>query len=158
MPRTGQTAIHIGITASLASSSSNTGDAAGDTYTSIENLTGSQFSDILTGTSADNILFGLGGDDTFVFDASSSGSGHDTIGDFTPGRDKIKLDYSAFDSSGSNDFSHWIATHSTQQMNGDLLIDLGVSGPNIDTILLKNVNLASLHINDFILDPGGLVI
>jgi hypothetical protein len=88
-----------------------------------------------------------------VFEAFSNGSGHDTIGDFASGRDKIKLDYSAFNSSGPNDFSHWIATHSTQQMNGDLLIDLNVDGahPNIDTILLKNVNLASLRINDFIL-------
>jgi hypothetical protein len=38
-------------------------------------------------------------------------------------------------------------------MNGhDLLIDLNVDGahPNVDTILLKNVSVASLHASDFV--------
>ena len=37
------------VTANLANAAANTGDAAGDTYTSIENLTGSAFADTLTG-------------------------------------------------------------------------------------------------------------
>ena len=47
-----------GVTASLANPGINTGDAAGDTYVSIENLTGSMFSDTLYGDQFDNILRG----------------------------------------------------------------------------------------------------
>jgi hypothetical protein len=54
-----------GVIASLVTGGS-TGDAAGDKYVTIENLTGSQFDDVLLGRSgdgADNILEGLGGAD-----------------------------------------------------------------------------------------------
>jgi Ca2+-binding RTX toxin-like protein len=40
-----------------------TGDAAGDSFASIENLTGSGFTDFLQGDDGDNRLSGLGGDD-----------------------------------------------------------------------------------------------
>jgi len=59
-----------------------TGDAAGDTFTSIENLTGSAFNDILgmdggnnvlDGGAGDDVLFGQGGGDTLI-----GGAGFDT--------------------------------------------------------------------------------
>lgn len=53
----------IGIVASLSVPSNNTGDAAGDTYTNIQNLTGSYFNDILTGNDGANILTGGAGND-----------------------------------------------------------------------------------------------
>lgn len=65
----------VGITASLADALQNTGDAAGDTYTSIENLTGSAFNDFLAGDaninrldggSGDDVLLGAGGADVLV--------------------------------------------------------------------------------------------
>ena len=148
---------NAGVTVKLniqgGTTSQDTVQAGTDTLMNIQNVRGSAGHDTLTGSSGDNVFFGLGGNDIFVFKAFASGSGHDTIGDFTPGSDKIELDYPAFNPSGPNDFSHWIATHATQQGNGDLLIDLNVDGfePNVDTILLKNVTLASLHSNDFIL-------
>ncbi|MEQ1951746.1 calcium-binding protein [Mesorhizobium sp. CN2-181] len=52
-----------GITASLANASANKGDAAGDTYTSVENLEGTGFADQLTGDAGDNLLKGNAGND-----------------------------------------------------------------------------------------------
>ncbi len=119
-------------------------------------LFGTDFSDTINGLGGDDLLIGLKGADTFVFNAASGGSGHDTIADFVPGQDKISLDYQAFGSGESNDFTDWLNSHATVR-GGDVLIDLNVDGvhPNVDTILLKNVNIASLHSNDFILHPGG---
>jgi len=93
-----------GVRASLTTPAQNTGDAAGDTYTSIENLTGSRFGDrlegnaganVLAGLAGDDSLFGMAGDDTLDGDAGNDtldggagadsligGSGHD-IADYT---------------------------------------------------------------------------
>ncbi len=55
-----------GIIADLgAPATSNTGDAAGDTYIGIEGLGGSQFADLLIG-GATSTLNGFGGDDNLV--------------------------------------------------------------------------------------------
>jgi Ca2+-binding RTX toxin-like protein len=70
-----------GVWASLVSRSGNVGQATGDTYDSIENLTGSSFADRLTGDNDRNVLRGLGGDD-FIF----GNGGNDTI-DGGAGRD-----------------------------------------------------------------------
>src|SRR5262249_27112706 len=60
----------------------NTGDAAGDTYTSIENLIGSDFNDSLVGNSSDNVLIGGLGDDSFGgaggVDTMIGGAGNDS--------------------------------------------------------------------------------
>ncbi|WP_108287195.1 calcium-binding protein [Limnohabitans sp. T6-20] len=59
------------------------GDAAGDTYQSIENLTGSAYADDLQGNDRDNWLQGKGGDDTLIFskghDTLEGGTGTDTV-------------------------------------------------------------------------------
>lgn len=73
------------VRADLSASGANTGDAAGDEYTSIENLTGGSGADILGGDDGDNVLTGgLGndqlkgglGDDTYVWNV---GDGADVI-------------------------------------------------------------------------------
>jgi serralysin len=62
------------VRADLGNSATNTGtDAVGDTYTSIENLTGSQFNDILVGNAQGNVLTGGLGTDTMI-----GGAGNDT--------------------------------------------------------------------------------
>ena len=61
----------------------NTGDAAGDTYSSIENITGSAFDDLLAGNNVANFLFGGDGEDTLNGqggdDELSGGDGEDTL-------------------------------------------------------------------------------
>jgi len=55
-----------GVTINAINSALNTGEAAGDTYISIERFTGSNGDDSITSGNADNQLVGLGGDDTLI--------------------------------------------------------------------------------------------
>ncbi|SPJ29212.1 calcium-binding protein [Falsiruegeria mediterranea] len=71
-----------GIVASLFRGLGWEGDAQGDSYTDIENLSGTNFDDRLWGDDGDNFLEGLQGDDTFVRAAGDdiiyAGNGFDT--------------------------------------------------------------------------------
>jgi Ca2+-binding RTX toxin-like protein len=139
-----------GVTVDLTvTAQQNTIGAGTDTLTNIQNLTGSQSSDRLTGDSHDNIFFGLGGNDTFVF---KSNLGHDTIADFTPGQDRIELDFDPLSGGEGNPgtFEMWLGSHA-QASGNDTLITLDVLHNN--TILLKNVNVANVHATDFIVNP-----
>ncbi len=109
-----------GIVADLYSPGSNTGEAAGDTYVSMERLYGSAFNDTLRGDNRANLLNGLagndvlngrggndtliggegadrliggGGSDTFVFQTTgqSRPAARDVIDDFARGIDRIDL-------------------------------------------------------------------
>jgi Ca2+-binding RTX toxin-like protein len=75
----------LGVTASLLTPASNTGDAFGDTYTNIQNLLGSAFNDTLTGDANNNILTGGLGDDTLTgglgFDLLYGQDGNDSLSD-----------------------------------------------------------------------------
>ena len=61
------------VTVSLAAGSAGGGHASGDTFSNIENLTGSAFNDTLAGNSAANVLQGLAGSDTL-----EGGGGNDS--------------------------------------------------------------------------------
>jgi Ca2+-binding RTX toxin-like protein len=63
-----------GVNANLAKPKNNKGDAAGDVYSSIENLTGSAKADTLSGSKYDNVLKGGAGNDRLL-----GGSGKDTL-------------------------------------------------------------------------------
>ncbi|HEY0414113.1 MAG TPA: cadherin domain-containing protein [Allosphingosinicella sp.] len=76
----------------LAGPQQSAGSAAGDALSGVENVTGSDFGDVLTGNEAgnrllgrggDNVLYGRGGDDVLIGDAGSDtldgGDGADNI-------------------------------------------------------------------------------
>jgi Ca2+-binding RTX toxin-like protein len=104
-----------GVIASLANTSINSGDAAGDTYASIENVTGSSFDDLVYGNGTTNAIDGGGGNDIikgydgndtltggvgndiFVFNSTLDTTRNvDTITDFSVADDTIWLDDYAF--------------------------------------------------------------
>jgi Ca2+-binding RTX toxin-like protein len=104
-----------GLHVSLATPSSNTGDAAGDTFQSIENLNGSLYDDLLTGDGSANDLWGNAGNDTldgaggndtlwgdrgsdvFAFSTSLDGVDNvDRIMEFDASEDMIQLKASIF--------------------------------------------------------------
>jgi Ca2+-binding RTX toxin-like protein len=63
-----------GLTINLTTPSANTGIAAGDTYTAIENVTGGAGNDNITGNTGNNGIDGGGGNDTIT-----GGAGNDTL-------------------------------------------------------------------------------
>ena len=72
-----------GVTVSLATGTGTGGDAAGDTLTAIENLTGSDQGDTLSGDGNANTLKGMGGNDTLAggdgVDRLEGGDGNDSL-------------------------------------------------------------------------------
>lgn len=64
----------VGLTVSLTNRALNTGEAKGDTFSSIENLAGTKFNDILYGNTTANILAGGEGNDRLA-----GGGGGDTL-------------------------------------------------------------------------------
>jgi Ca2+-binding RTX toxin-like protein len=87
---TAKTAVKV----NLSTPGSNTGDAAGDSYSSIENIFGSGFDDTLSGNSRANSLKGGGGKDSL-----SGGSGNDVLNGGTSA-DKLSggtgIDYASY--------------------------------------------------------------
>ena len=100
---------------SLSNPAINSGDAKGDTFSSIEHLTGSNYDDALNGNSGNNAINGAAGNDTikgyagndtltgysgadiFVFSTALDASTNvDTITDYSFSADTIQLDDAVF--------------------------------------------------------------
>ncbi|WP_421590992.1 beta strand repeat-containing protein [Shinella sp. M27] len=112
--RVSYAAATAGVVASLTSPAGNTGEALGDTYVSIENLTGSAFNDTLTGNNGVNLIIGGNGNDTlngragsdtltggngndtFLFNTTLGATNIDKITDFNFVNDTIRLENSIF--------------------------------------------------------------
>lgn len=121
------------------------GDATGDSLRSIERLIGSPLADTLVGDSLNNRLEGAGGDDTLTGGLGNdaffykTGSGDDSITDFTPGPESDDfLDFTAYSTLKPGDLT-------VKAQGADTLISL----PGGDSILLKGVAPASLHADDY---------
>ena len=146
-----------GVIASLANPAGNTGDAQGDTYTSIEGLRGSDFNDTLIGDGNDNILEGGLGADILNGgagnDTLTGGAGADTIV-FAPGYNADTVtDFSAAEGD-EIDLSGFTAIHTfaqvqalATQVGADTVLNFG----NGDTLTLSGVSTAALTPGNFLL-------
>ena len=150
------------VNASLAAPAGNTGDAAGDTYSGIENLTGGSGGDTLTSDANDNVLNGGAGNDTLDGGAGNDtldgGAGNDTLlfleagfgddiiafGDSHKNQDVIVFDSSVFASFAD-------VQAAMEQVGADVVITRpSETDPNeADTITLTNVLLGNLGVDDF---------
>jgi Ca2+-binding RTX toxin-like protein len=102
------------VTVDLAAGTGAGGDAQGDVLTSIEDVVGSEFSDVLTGTAASNQLIGLGGND-----ALRGGGGADLL-DGGAGEN-----WAYYDGSSSNvNINLAAGTASGGDAQGDILVNI----------------------------------
>lgn len=104
-----------------------------------DTLSGGEGSDRLIGESGSDLLKGGIGNDTFVF---APGFGKDTILDFAAGpavSDVIQFDRSVF-----SDFTT-VLGHATQ-VGSDVII----AANDVDSLTLKNLQIGTLHQNDFL--------
>jgi Ca2+-binding RTX toxin-like protein len=169
------------VTVNLVSATAqNTGGSGTDTLLNFENLTGSNFNDMLSGNAGANTLNGLGGNDSLNgaagIDTLSGGAGNDRlIGgagndnlDGGAGTDSFVFDkafgkdiVTGFVATGAAHdtidfstavFANFAAVHSHMAQSGaDVVITLDAS----DTVTLKGVTLASLTAGDFTFHPSA---
>jgi serralysin len=162
------------VTANLAKSNQNKGDAKGDTYQSIENLVGSGAADTLTGNTANNKLTGLVGADTltggkgvdtFVYrsikDSTVGKKGQDTILDFKTKVDKIDLRaIDAIPNSKKNNAFTFIANKEFTKAKGELRFEKAgkttfvygdVNGDKVADFAIKLTGAINLKADDFFL-------
>jgi len=100
-----------------------------------DTINGTAWNDTLAGNTGNDILSGAAGNDTFVF---RTDLGHDTVTDFSVGQDVLEFRDGLF-----ADAAAALAAATTS--GNDTLITIDAN----DSVLLKNVSLASLHASDF---------
>ena len=126
----------------LGSGTATGGDAAGDTFSNIENVTGSSFDDTLTGDSGDNTLSGGAGDDTLY-----GGDGNDLF---------LFQEGDGSDTASGGAGASWVDT--VHLMDADGGGDLGVYGADW-TVTITSGSIDSQDANSISLaqDTDGFV-
>lgn len=128
------------------------GDATGDRLIDIQNVRGSEFSDTLTGSDADNAfnsgagddtITGGGGSDTFIFEGAH---GADVIRDFDPETDTLSLVNTITD---FTDFASVQAAMSSGMSGDQTGVFISTGGGN--DVFLEGVTLSDLTSESFIL-------
>ncbi|UPY37247.1 M10 family metallopeptidase C-terminal domain-containing protein [Sediminicoccus sp. KRV36] len=156
-----------GVAAFLTTPNSNTGEANGDGYSSIEGMVGSGFGDTLIADEGFNILIGLAGNDVLFGaggnDSLYGGDGDDSFFGGT-GADVLDggagFDYARYDFAVSNVAVFMFAPDSSSfEANGDIFINIeGLIGSNFPDTLFGDeaVNvLSGLNGNDVLFGAGG---
>ena len=138
------------VTAYLANPLDNAGDAAGDSYSSIENLLGSGFGDALTGDSGANVIDGGLGDDLL-----DGGAGNDIL---TGGSGSDTFDYNAITDAGTvgdtiNDFA--VGASGDVLDISDLLGTFGSSGDPFGDGFVEFDTVSTPGSTNVIVDPDG---
>lgn len=152
-----------GVTVDLSiGAAQNTGGAGSDTLNSIENLVGSRFGDVLTGTSGTNSLVGLDGDDILIgsggSDTLTGGQGADTfkwllgntgtttVTDFAKGVDSLDLSQLLV---GEDDTAGSLSQYLTFAFSTNTTITVdanaGAGGGTGQTIVLEGINLQAAY-------------
>jgi Ca2+-binding RTX toxin-like protein len=115
-----------GVTANLLTAASNSGDAAGDSFTAIQNLEGTGLADSLTGDTIANLLDGALGNDTLI-----GGEGDDTL-----------IGGSGADSLDGGTGNNWADySRATAAVSVDLVSGLGRGGDAAGDVLTSVQNL-----------------
>lgn len=125
-----------GVTLSLKTGGTG-GDAAGDTFVRVEEVTGTNFADTITGDDANNRLLGGGGSDKLDGglgnDVLSGGAGNDTLIGGN-GRDQLSGGSNAIGSAADHDVFKYlsIAESSSAAGAGDVIKDFSDADDKID--------------------------
>jgi Ca2+-binding RTX toxin-like protein len=146
------------VTARLDSASLNTGEAAGDTYVSIEGINGSAFNDFLVGDLNSNALAGGAGADYLAgiggFDTLEGGAGADTLDGGT------EFDFATYATATAGLIARLdIAGQNTGDALGDVMITMeGIIGSNFGDTLIGDASGNGLFGNagaDFLYGLSG---
>ncbi|WP_265312952.1 Ig-like domain-containing protein [Sphingomonas lycopersici] len=148
-----------GVTVFLnAAQGTNTGDAAGDTFESIENLTGSNYNDALYGDAGDNVLDGANGTDSLY-----GGAGND-IYVFEPGTgnkvivDRVMNGTSVLAGSGGDDLIEIGGTLSLSNLTFSRVSNDLVIANSAQTLTVKDFYLTSDAMVESIQLADGLTV
>lgn len=131
------------VVVNLAQPGQNFGDAAGDTYSSIEVVNGSLFRDALTGDAAANILIGFAGNDTL-----NGGLGRDTL---TSGSGSDTFVFDTAPAPGNVDFLRGFdSAEDSFRLENSVFLGIG-AGPRLASAAFKNLAQGAVDADDRII-------